>query len=142
MEKESQDRTLKLKNRLRELNTLVRELAESIGETHVETAFPTGIRDYSLITLEENGNKVNWWRYDNDYYLVTTGEIPVEYFEKDIKEVKLMLLKEFQEKYMLQDKDILDDIERLKLRIKEKQSVRRVIIPKWIKVKQLIEELE
>ena len=97
MERESQDRTLKLKNRLGELNALVREIAKSIGETHVETAFPTGIRDFSLITLEENGNKVNWWRYDNDYYMVTTGEIPIEYFEKDIKEVKLMLLKEFQE---------------------------------------------
>ena len=141
MERESQVKSLKLKNRLGELNTLVREIAESIGETKVETAFPTGIRDYSLITLEENGNKVNWWRYDNDYYMVITGETPIEYFEKDIKDVKLMLLKEFQEKYMLQNKDILDDIERLKLRIKEKQSIRRVI-PKWVKVKQLIEELE
>ena len=78
-------------------------------------------------------------REDN---MVHSGEIHIEYLEKDIKEIKLMLLKEIQDSYRKSDEQIEDDIERLKVRIKELNASRRSKIGKWIKVKHLIEELQ
>lgn len=64
------------------------------------------------------------------------------HFDKTNKEIKLMLLKEIQDSYRKRDEEIEDDIERLKVRIKELNASRRSKIGKWIKVKHLIEELQ
>ena len=73
---------------------------------------------------------------------MTYGETPISYFDKTNEEVKLMLLKEIQDSYKKRDEEIKDDIERLKVRIKELTASRKSKISKWFKVKQLIEELE
>ena len=52
-----------------------------------------------------------------------------------------MVLKEIQDSYRKRDEEIEDNIERLKVRIKELNASRRSKIGKWIKVKHLIEEL-
>ena len=75
-------------------------------------------------------------------HMFRSGEISIKFLEKDIKEIKMSILKEIQDSYRKRDEEIEDDIERLKVRIKELNASRRSKIGKWIKVKHLIEELQ
>lgn len=141
-----------MKRELREIENLKRKLNEIVKITH-EFRKEFGVNvlyhviperwDEDFSTLKVKGRDYVSWMYMSreDGYL-RSGKIPMEYLEKDIKEIKLMLLREIQDSYRKRDEEIKDDIERLKVRIKELTSLRRSKIGKWFKVKQLIEELE
>ena len=131
-----------LKRRLIEFSKVKAELVKEIGEEIPLRDIPPAEFEEDSFHLEISGNEVYWSCTDKSTWLMTYGETPISYFDKTNEEVKLMLLKEIQNSYKKRDEEIKDDIERLKVRIKELTASRKSKISKWFKVKQLIEELE
>lgn len=131
-----------LKQKLIEIIKITNELRRDFGVDILPYEIPKEWSEDSIISKFDGSEVVNWWVvYKEDHYVVGGGT-PVKYFEKDIKEIKLMLLKEIQDSYRKGDEEIKDNIERLKVRIKELTASRKSKIGKWFKVKQLIEELQ
>lgn len=130
-----------LKQKLIEFIKIKAELVKEIGE-EIPSAFipPVEFEEEGFI-LNISGDEVYWNCTDKSTWFINYGVIPISYFNKTNKEIKLMLLKEIQDSYRKRDEEIEDNIERLKVRIKELNASRRSKIGKWIKVKHLIEEL-
>lgn len=131
-----------LKQKLIEFSKIKAELVKEIGEEIPSDFFPPAEFEEEDFDLEVQGDEVYWSCTDKSTWLITYGATPISYFDKTNKEIKLMLLKEIQDSYRKRDEEIEDDIERLKVRIKELNASRRSKIGKWIKVKHLIEELQ
>lgn len=131
-----------LKRRLIEFSKVKAELVKEIGEEIPSRVIPPTEFEEEGLVLDVSGNEVYWTCTDKSTWLMTYGETPISYFDKTNEEVKLMLLKEIHNSYKKRDEEIKDDIERLKVRIKELTASRKSKISKWFKVKQLIEELE
>lgn len=131
-----------LKERLITFSKIKAELIKEIGEEIPSDFFPPAEFEEEDFDLEVQGDEVYWSCTDKSTWLITYGATPISYFDKTNKEIKLMLLKEIQDSYRKRDEEIEDDIERLKVRIKELNASRRSKIGKWIKVKHLIEELQ
>lgn len=137
------DRNIKeLKERLTTFSKIKAELVKEVGEEIPSDFFPPVEFEEEDFDLEVQGDEVYWSCTDKSTWLITYGATPISYFDKTNKEIKLMLLKEIQDSYRKRDEEIEDDIERLKVRIKELNASRRSKIGKWIKVKHLIEELQ
>lgn len=130
-----------LKRKFNEVVKITHEFRKEFEVNVLYHVIPEGWNE-DFSTLEVEGRNSIRWMYVSikDGYLCS-GETPIEYLEKDIKEIKLMLLREIQDSYRKRDEEIKDNIERLKVRIKELNALRRSKIGKWFKVKQLIEEL-
>ena len=131
-----------LKRKFIEVVKVASELRNKFGENILSFEIPERWDEDSTI-FETDARGVVVWRHSSAKdCILRSGEMPMGYLEKDIKEIKLMLLKEIQDSYRKRDGEIEDDIERLKVRIKELNASRRSKIGKWIKVKHLIEELQ
>lgn len=141
MERES-EKIEDLKRKLIEFSKVKAELVKEIGEEIPSRVIPPAEFEEEGLVLDVSGNEVYWTCTDKSTWLMTYGEAPISYFDKTNEEVKLMLLKEIHNSYKKRDEEIKDDIERLKVRIKELTASRKSKISKWFKVKQLIEELE
>lgn len=131
-----------LKRKLNEIVKITHEFRKEFGVNVLYSIVPEKWDEDFTALKVEGRDSVRWMHMSREDNIVHSGEIPIEYLEKDIKEIKLMLLREIQDSYKERDEEIKDGIERLKVRIKELNALRRSKIGKWFKVKQLIEELE
>lgn len=141
MERESWNKE-GLKRRLIEFSKIKAELVKELEEEILSRDIPPAEFEEEGFVLEVSGDEVYWNCTDKSTWLITCGETPISYFDKTDKEIKLMLLKQIQDSFRKRDEEIKDDIERLKVRIKELTTLRKSKIGKWFKVKQLIEELK
>lgn len=136
------EKIVDFKQKLIEFSRIKAELSKEVGEEILSRDIPPAEFEEEGFVLEVSGNEVYWNCTDKSTWLITYGETPISYFNKTDKEIKLMLLKQIQDSFRKRDEEIKDDIERLKVRIKELTASRKSKIGKWFKVKQLIEELE
>jgi hypothetical protein len=136
------EKIVDFKQKLIEFSRIKAELSKEVGEEILSRDIPPAEFEEEDFDLEVQGDEVYWSCTDKSTWLITYGATPISYFDKTNKEIKLMLLKEIQDSYRKRDEEIEDDIERLKVRIKELNASRRSKIGKWIKVKHLIEELQ
>lgn len=136
------EKIVDFKQKLIEFSRIKAELSKEVGEEILSRDIPPAEFEEEGFVLEVQGDEVYWSCIDKSTWLITYGATPISYFDKTNKEIKLMLLKEIQDSYRKRDEEIEDDIERLKVRIKELNASRRSKIGKWIKVKHLIEELQ
>ena len=130
-----------LKRKLNEVVKITHEFRKEFGVNVLYSIVPERWNEDLTVFKAKESDSIKWMYMSREDNMVHSGEIPIEYLEKDIKEIKLMLLKEIQDAYRKSDEQIKDDIERLKVRIKELTASRKSKIGKWFKVKQLIEEL-
>jgi hypothetical protein len=130
-----------LKRKLNEVVKITHEFRKEFGVNVLYSIVPERWNEDFTVFKAKESDSIKWMYMSREDNMVHSGEIPIEYLEKDIKEIKLMLLKEIQDSYRKSDEQIKDDIERLKVRIKELTASRKSKIGKWFKVKQLIEEL-
>lgn len=131
-----------LKRKFIEVVKVTNELRNKFGENVLCFEIPERWNEDSTILEVDYRDVVIWWFISAKDCILNSGEMPIEYLEKDIKEIKLMVLKEIQDSYRKEDEEIKYNIERLKVRIKELNASRRSKIGKWIKVKHLIEEIQ
>lgn len=131
-----------LKRKLNEVVKITHEFRKEFGVNVLYSIVPERWNEDLTVFKAKESDSIKWMYMSREDNMAHSGEIPIEYLEKDIKEIKLMLLKEIQDSYRKSDEQIEDDIERLKVRIKELNASRRSKIGKWIKVKHLIEELQ
>lgn len=130
-----------LKRKLNEVVKITHEFRKEFGVNVLYSVVPDRWDGDSTLNKVEGRDFLRWGHMSREDHMFRSGEISIKFLEKDIKEIKLMLLKEIQDSYRKRDEEIEDDIERLKVRIKELNASRRSKIGKWIKVKHLIEEL-
>lgn len=131
-----------LKRKFDEVVKITHEFRKEFGVNVLYPVVPDRWDGDSTLNKVEGRDFLRWVHMSREDRMFRSGEISIKFLEKDIKEIKMSILKQIQDSYRKSDEQIEDDIERLKVRIKELNASRRSKIGKWIKVKHLIEELE
>ena len=131
-----------LKRKLNEVVKITHEFRKEFGVNVLYPVVPDRWDEDSTLNKVEGRDFLRWMHMSKEDHMFRSGEISIKFLEKDIKEIKMSILKQIQDSYIKSDEQIKDDIERLKVRIKELNASRRSKIGKWIKVKHLIEELQ
>ena len=131
-----------LKRKLNEVVKITHEFRKEFGVNVLYPVVPDRWDEDSTLNKVEGRDFLRWMHMSKEDHMFRSGEISIKFLEKDIKEIKMSILKQIQDSYIKSDEQIKDDIERLKVRIKELTASRKSKIGKWFKVKQLIEELE
>lgn len=141
MERESKEID-DLKRKFIEVVKVANRLKSEFGEGSVWLDVPKNNYENMYIDVNEQEGVLRWWVGFGEKSYIRSYKLDIKELEKDIKEIELGLLKDIQDVYRKRDEEIKDNIERLKVRIKEQTAMRKSQIGKWFKVKQLIEELQ
>lgn len=141
MERETWNKE-ELRQKFDEVVKITHEFRKEFGVNVLYPVVPNRWDEDSTLNKVEGRDFLRWMHMSREDHMFRSGEISIKFLEKDIKEIKMSILKEIQDSYRKRDEEIEDDIERLKVRIKELNASRRSKIGKWIKVKHLIEELQ
>lgn len=131
-----------LRRKFDEVVKITHEFRKEFGVNVLYPVVPDRWDEDSTLNKVEGRDFLRWMCMSREDHMLRSGEISIKFLEKDIKEIKMSILKQIQDSYRKSDEQIEDDIERLKVRIKELNASRRSKIGKWIKVKHLIEELQ
>lgn len=131
-----------LRRKFDEVVKITHEFRKEFGVNVLYPVVPDRWDGDSTLNKVEGRDFLRWAHMSREDHMFRSGEISIKFLEKDIKEIKMSILKQIQDSYRKSDEQIEDDIERLKVRIKELNASRRSKIGKWIKVKHLIEELQ
>lgn len=131
-----------LKRKFIEVVKVANRLKSEFGEGSVWLDVPKNNYENMYIDVDEQEGVLRWWAGFGEKSYIRSYKLDIKELEKDIKEIELGLLKDIQDVYRKRDEEIKDNIERLKVRIKEQTAMRKSQIGNWFKVKQLIEELQ